>query len=461
MYTTNRCTCSVRALEVFVREFAGLQIHSHTPRASSARLGTAVRRISTRPAFRIQQSRIARLGIQASASSVTGHDDSFVPFDFGGQETHDGRVQAGATLHDEARAAASAINGTENAGGFEPEVEIHRAGILEQTTGHQSTASEATPVLGSEAASLNEAPFNVDTPLCTNTTGPNSSVQTETSADVSAATRTRAENRKERKIRRMEARKVEEEQIKEQQRSAKAAAATEKKRQKRRQAKEASLALDVDSASPEALEKEFSALSAEQSVTAMKSAQASAQAPQPADVSQEEWRTEREAWMVQKAALDAKFGEQNWNPRKRISPDALAGIRALHSKQPDVYTTPVLAAHFKVSAEAIRRILKSRWQPNEEEVESRRSRWEKRGEKKWSEMVELGIRPPKKWREMGVGRVTGKGAVPAWKKAAHAGTTGRAGERWIEHARADVFELAGDVVAERSHAEPSIADRIL
>ncbi|KAF1345296.1 hypothetical protein BDV97DRAFT_277516, partial [Delphinella strobiligena] len=125
-------------------------------------------------------------------------------------------------------------------------------------------------------------------------------------------------------------------------------------------------------------------------------------------------KTEREAWMIQKAALQEKFGEQKWNPRKRISPDALAGIRAMHAAQPDLYSTEVLAHHFKVSPEAIRRILKSKWQPDEEAAEDRRKRWEKRGEKKWKEMVELGIRPPKKWREMGVGSV-GNGETPAWK----------------------------------------------
>lgn len=112
----------------------------------------------------------------------------------------------------------------------------------------------------------------------------------------------------------------------------------------------------------------------------------------------------RESWQVQKKALLEKFGSSGWSPRKRLSPDALEGIRMLHSQSPDKYTTPVLADHFEVSPEAIRRILKSKWRPNEEEEAKRRERWDKRGESIWSQMVEIGIKPPKKWRDMGVGK---------------------------------------------------------
>lgn len=120
-------------------------------------------------------------------------------------------------------------------------------------------------------------------------------------------------------------------------------------------------------------------------------------------------RTPREPWQTQKAALDEKFGTTGWQPRKRLSPDALDGIRALHAQYPQTYTTAALAEQFKVSPEAIRRILKSKWRPSEEEDVDRRQRWQKRGGSIWSQMVELGVKPPKKWREMGVGRKTGGG----------------------------------------------------
>jgi hypothetical protein len=109
-----------------------------------------------------------------------------------------------------------------------------------------------------------------------------------------------------------------------------------------------------------------------------------------------------EAWKIQKAALVNKFGEKGWQPRKRLSPDTLEGIRALHKSDPAAYSTEMLADHFKITPEAIRRILKSKWRPNEDEVEQRRLRWEKRGVKKWEEMAKDGAKPPAKWRAQGV-----------------------------------------------------------
>ncbi|KAM3418559.1 hypothetical protein BST61_g4536 [Cercospora zeina] len=106
-----------------------------------------------------------------------------------------------------------------------------------------------------------------------------------------------------------------------------------------------------------------------------------------------------EPWQRDKSALQKKFGEKAWSPRKRLSPDSLDGIRALHASDPRTYTTEMLSQHFQVTPEAIRRILKSKWKPSSEEVEERRERWEKRGVKKWREMSEVhGMKPPKKWR---------------------------------------------------------------
>ena len=115
-------------------------------------------------------------------------------------------------------------------------------------------------------------------------------------------------------------------------------------------------------------------------------------------------KDQREPWQTQKKSLSEKFGSTGWLPRKRLSPDTLEGIRALHAQYPDKFTTPILADQFKVSPEAIRRILKSKWRPKDGEEEERRRRWERRGENIWSQMVEMGIKPPKKWREMGVGK---------------------------------------------------------
>ena len=102
-------------------------------------------------------------------------------------------------------------------------------------------------------------------------------------------------------------------------------------------------------------------------------------------------------WQQQKATLSEKFSE-GWNPRKKLSPDALDGIRSLNEHDPEKFSTPVLAENFKVSPEVIRRILKSKWKPTPEEVADRNRRWEKRGEKVWEQMREMGLRD-KTWEE--------------------------------------------------------------
>ncbi|PYH44219.1 mitochondrial ribosome assembly protein RRG9 [Aspergillus saccharolyticus JOP 1030-1] len=106
----------------------------------------------------------------------------------------------------------------------------------------------------------------------------------------------------------------------------------------------------------------------------------------------------KEHWQIQKAALKEKFKE-GWNPPKKLSPDAMEGIRHLHQMAPDQFTTPVLAEQFKVSPEAIRRILKSKWRASETEMEDRRKRWERRHDRIWAHMAELGLRPRTKATE--------------------------------------------------------------
>jgi hypothetical protein len=101
----------------------------------------------------------------------------------------------------------------------------------------------------------------------------------------------------------------------------------------------------------------------------------------------------KEPWQVQKEALQKKFGSEGWNPRKKLSPDTIDGIRALNQQYPDRYTTPVLAEKFKVSAEAIRRILKSKWRPSPEKAAERRERWARRHDRIWDQQAAIGLRP--------------------------------------------------------------------
>ena len=153
---------------------------------------------------------------------------------------------------------------------------------------------------------------------------------------------------------------------------------------------------------------------------------------------------QRKPWQVQKSALQSKFGPTGWSPRKRLSPDALEGIRALNAKYPKKYTTPVLADQFQVSPEAVRRILKSKWKANEEEELERRQRWDKRGAAIWSSMVEIGIKPPKKWKDMGIGK----------------GRNRRAG--WAGELRASMWD-SGDAShgGHEAGSGASLSDRIL
>ncbi|KAF3765904.1 hypothetical protein M406DRAFT_243234, partial [Cryphonectria parasitica EP155] len=110
---------------------------------------------------------------------------------------------------------------------------------------------------------------------------------------------------------------------------------------------------------------------------------------------------DRPLWAIQKDALKKKFPE-GWAPRKKLSPDALSGIRALHQQFPDMYTTETLANKFEVSPEAIRRILRAKWEPSAEEEEDRQRRWYNRGVAVWDRYAALGKKPPKKWRDAGI-----------------------------------------------------------
>lgn len=113
-----------------------------------------------------------------------------------------------------------------------------------------------------------------------------------------------------------------------------------------------------------------------------------------------EWRKRdnRPMWAIQKEALKKKFPD-GWQPRKRLSPDALAGIQALHQQFPEIYTTYALSEKFQMSPEAIRRILRAKWEPASEDEEDRQRRWFKRGLRIWERYAELGKKPPLKWQQ--------------------------------------------------------------
>ena len=71
-------------------------------------------------------------------------------------------------------------------------------------------------------------------------------------------------------------------------------------------------------------------------------------------------------WAQHRASMKAKFPE-GWAPPHKLSRAAMDGLRALHAYDPDTFTTPVLSEKFRISPEAVRRILRSKWQPTKEQ----------------------------------------------------------------------------------------------
>lgn len=123
----------------------------------------------------------------------------------------------------------------------------------------------------------------------------------------------------------------------------------------------------------------------------------------PAPKSKDYIPPRREQWQIEKAAIKAKY-PNGYQPSKRLSPDAVTGIRALHAQMPGEYHTRKLAEEFQVSPEAISRILRTKWTPSAEEEADRARRWLKRGESVWTRYAEMGVKPPKRWREAGIGK---------------------------------------------------------
>ncbi|KDR80097.1 hypothetical protein GALMADRAFT_242324 [Galerina marginata CBS 339.88] len=53
-----------------------------------------------------------------------------------------------------------------------------------------------------------------------------------------------------------------------------------------------------------------------------------------------------------------------WSPPRKLSREAMDALRHLNRIEPETCTTAVLADKFKISPEAVRRILKSKWEPS-------------------------------------------------------------------------------------------------
>ncbi|KAG9688971.1 hypothetical protein KCU95_g9974, partial [Aureobasidium melanogenum] len=488
MQRSYRCPYSVRALEAFVRDVAGLEIRQR-------RNNISFRNLSTRSALQIRHSSPRFLPSQAH-NLASSADDAFVPFEIATDKSssntsHSNNIRETPEPFDPDQEPGSLED-------FEPEITIHEEQaqttadpIVRDARIQQSDLKDRDQAIDAiffpdliaqpesksngldslnQRLSIFSAPEpkqqypgknarkkarraaeagEIQTIPPTQTTqDSNTAILSEVSPKAVAKAKAKEDRKAKRAALRQEVQAAILEQAVQDQETADVASliasATRPKPISQAKADKIALAIKARKAEEKAAKK----------AAVEKLVQEQAAAKQ----AKKERNRNSDRWKVQKAALEEKFGEQSWNPRKRISPDALAGIRALHAKSPEMFSTAVLAEHFKVTPEAIRRILKSKWQPTEEEAEERRERWEKRGERKWSEMAEQGLKPPKKWRERGVGKV-GPGEVPPWKQP------GKAGERWIQSTDADRFVMAGEQMAEEDYdefeAEDSIASRIL
>lgn len=80
-------------------------------------------------------------------------------------------------------------------------------------------------------------------------------------------------------------------------------------------------------------------------------------------------------------ALREKFHDKGgWNPSKKLSREAMDGIRSIKASNPELSSGDI-ASYFKVSPEAIRRILRSKWRPSPKEQTNISERWERRGQR--------------------------------------------------------------------------------
>ncbi|GAB7337090.1 hypothetical protein MBLNU457_g2491t1 [Dothideomycetes sp. NU457] len=445
-----RCVCSVRLLETFVKDVAGFDIRrsqvSLQPRRNVRPLSTRAANIQRRPQTR---------NLETIAAGRYALDDTYVPFDIDTKAFEPARPLARTTAP-----SPPPQDVLEHLHDLEPEITVKNQDL--------DMVSEQAKIEMLEKLEQDAARMQLKNRLFHDHISMDSVTvpaihQIESLAvskevamqklDVILPERTRVDRRKERKARRMEAKKAassiqdsEGSEVK-----SMLAEAQQPKSKKPQKAKAEDEKLKTTTTAPTRKDaRQTTSMAAKKmdtQKTAMKASPTAAVKPH-----------KKEPWQSYKAALKEKFGDVAWTPRKRISPDALAGIRALRASQPEVYTTERLAEHFKMSPEAIRRILRSKWQPTEEEMDDRRRRWEKRGIKKWTEMAEEGVRPPKKWRELGVGR-TEDGQAPKWKRMEFDGKV--KGERWIEQPATDVFVRAADAESDAWTADTNIVERIL
>lgn len=92
----------------------------------------------------------------------------------------------------------------------------------------------------------------------------------------------------------------------------------------------------------------------------------SSKTPRIEEANQENKRETPAEFLKHRERMKERFPE-GWNPPRKLSREAMDGLRVLHKHDPATFSTPVLAERFHISPEAVRRILRSKWMPNREE----------------------------------------------------------------------------------------------
>lgn len=80
-------------------------------------------------------------------------------------------------------------------------------------------------------------------------------------------------------------------------------------------------------------------------------------------------------WVKREETLRKRYGQ--WNPTRKLSRQQIMDIKNLKEQYPGMKTKQ-LADFFEISPESIRRILKSKWEPTDEEMEDLKRRTAKR-----------------------------------------------------------------------------------
>ncbi|RLV89202.1 Required for respiratory growth protein 9 mitochondrial [Spathaspora sp. JA1] len=84
-------------------------------------------------------------------------------------------------------------------------------------------------------------------------------------------------------------------------------------------------------------------------------------------------------WKKREIAIKKRYGE--WKPTKRLSREDMLKVKELSEQFPN-YKTVDLANIFRVSPEAIRRILKSKWVPSDADIDKITARRERQRQEK-------------------------------------------------------------------------------